>query len=141
MRKILFRGYSEEYGWIYGDYAAPNGIHPVNIFPHKDSNAIEGVAVEPKTVGQYTGLTDRNGKKIFEGDIVKGISYSSEWRGVIIWIDEIASFGLYCGHEVAWENSSILKRTAKGTNDEFTAEVIGNIHDNPELMEGVKYEL
>lgn len=87
------------------------------------------------TVGQFTGLTDRNGVKIFEGDIVTGIAYSKEWVGNVIWIEEIASFGLlYNGHDVACENSSILKRAAKGINDEFSAEIIGNIYDNPELL-------
>lgn len=91
--------------------------------------------IDPETLGQGVGITDKNGKEIFEGDIVTGIAYSQKWIGTIIWIKEIASFGLYHGHEIAFENCSILKRAAKGMNDEFTAEIIGNIHDNPELLE------
>lgn len=94
-----------------------------------------GFEVIPETIGQYTGLTDKNGKKIFEGDIVDGIAYACEWKGVIVWIPQIASFGLNHGHDTAWENCTILKRAARGMNDEFSAEIIGNIHDNPELLE------
>jgi len=95
--------------------------------------------VIPSTVGQYTGLTDKNGVKIFEEDIVTGTAYSFERVGVVVWIDEIAGFGIkYRKREeaAAWENTSILKHLCKGRNDQFAAAVIGNVHDNPELMKG-----
>ena len=145
MREIIFRAKRVDNGeWVEGYYlenAIGKHIGGV-IFERKVQ--IDGLEftfvwhkVNPETVGQFTGLIDKNGMKIFEGDIVRGIAYSSEWIGVIVWIDEIASFGLRHGHDIAWENCTILKRAAKGMHDEFTAEVIGNIHDNPELVEVV----
>lgn len=139
MREILFRGKrTDNDEWVYGYYVEPEKLDEsgMEYFIIEKSAVGSTNRVIPETVGQYTGLTDRGGIKIFEGDIVKGIAYSQEWVGVIIWIKEIASFGLYHGHDIAGENSSILKRTTKGINDEFTAKIIGNIHDNPELLKG-----
>ena len=90
-----------------------------------------------RSIGQYTGLPDKNGVKIFEGDIVKGTAYSATTIGVIVWIDEISSFGVRrvnAPNPTAWENSSILRCVSLGKTDEFAAEVIGNIYDNPELL-------
>ena len=130
MREILFRGENKTTGeWVQGD-----------LFHYGEQAFIaannRNAEILPETLGQFTGLTNRNGVKIFEGDIVTGIAYSQEWVGNIIWIKEIASFGLNHGHDIAWENSSILKRATKGINDEFSAKIIGNIYDNPELLKG-----
>ncbi len=144
MREILFRGKRVDNSeWAYGYYVHYDDIkdnkkddtdyiikkHNGEYFPFEE--------VISETVGQYTGLTDKNGKKIFEGDIVKGISYSTERHGVIVWIDKIASFGVkYWSRETptAWNNSSILMQIQNGRKDEFAAEIIGNIYDNPELL-------
>lgn len=82
---------------------------------------------------------DWNGRKIFEGDIVKGVAYSTDFVGYIVWIDAIAGFGVryFNKHRepTAWENSSILKAIQRWKQpNEFQAEVIGNIFDNPELL-------
>lgn len=95
--------------------------------------------VDPETVCQYTGLKDKNGRKIFEGDVVKGVAYSIDFIGYIVWIDEIAGFGVRYFNKrrepTAWENSSILKAIQRWKQpNEFQAEVIGNIFDNPELV-------
>lgn len=86
-------------------------------------------------------LTQRstNGRKIFEGDIVKGVAYSTDFIGYIVWIDAIAGFGVryFNKHRepTAWENSSILKAIQRWKHpNEFQAEIIGNIFDNPELI-------
>lgn len=141
MREILFRGKEKNSGeWIYGDLRHISDGHGGYILCIVDNtngrnNDVTGVEVVPETVGQYTGLTDKNGVKIFEGDIVKGIAFSVTKIGVIVWIDEISGFGVrYAQNLVAWENSSILRCAAIGKTDEFAAEVIGNIHDNPELL-------
>ena len=78
--------------------------------------------VDPATVGQYTGLTDKNGKRIFEGDIVDvdGYAYACRWDGGNV------EFGLYNKYES-------IGIAYIGT---FNIEIIGNIHDNPELLEG-----
>lgn len=110
----------------------------------------EGIMVashlaDPETVCEYTGLTDRNGRKIFEGDIVKGVAYSIDFVGYIVRIDAIAGFGVryFNKHRepTAWENSSILKAIQRWKQpNEFQAEIIGNIFDNPELLEGGEVE-
>lgn len=133
MREILFRGKSPvTKEWVYGD-----------LFQHGEQRFVmtggHNIEVVPESVGQYTGLTDKNGVKIFEGDIVKGTAYSAKFVGIIVWIDEIGGFGVrYRKRQeaTAWENSSILKCASKGRTDEFTAEIIGNIYDNPELDKG-----
>lgn len=143
MREILFRGKEKNSSkWIYGDLRHISDSHGGYILCIVDNtngrnNDVIGVEVVPETVGQYTGLTDKNNVKIFEGDIVKGTAYSATRIGVIVWIDEISSFGVRyvnAPYPAAWENSSILRCVSRGKTDEFAAEVIGNIHDNPELL-------
>lgn len=104
-----------------------------------NTSGISGIEIDYETIGLFSGLTDKNGVKIFEGDIVKGIAYSVTKIGVIVWIDEISGFGVRyvnAPNPTAWENSSILRCVSLGKTDEFAAEVIGNIYDNPELLGG-----
>lgn len=129
MREILFRGKTEKGEWVYGDLLHPdlygNG-YAIEDFTKGKNNCCD---VVPETVGQYTGLTDKNGQKIFEGDIVKGLFlHSSPVNSVIEFRD--GCFGLLWYRdevEIFWSFSSIC-------NVEY--EVIGNIHDNPELLKG-----
>lgn len=148
MREILFRGkainrdsgyYRTTYkngDWVYGLVTRLYDNRFENLPAEmKDLSGVNGIEVNHETIGQFTGLTDKNGKKIFEGDIVKGIAYSITKIGVIVWIDEISSFGVrYAQNLTAWENSSILRCVSMGKTDEFAAEIIGNIHNNPELL-------
>lgn len=78
--------------------------------------------IDPETIGQFTGLTDKNGKRIFEGDIldVNGYAYACRWD------EGNVEFGLYN----KYESIGIAYIGA------FNSEVIGNIHDNPELLDG-----
>lgn len=152
MRKILFRGkvINRDKGyhrtgykngdWIYGLLTRPYNERFENLPAEMtDTSGISGIEVDYKSIGQFTGLTDKNGVKIFEGDIVKGVVYSVTKIGVIVWIDEISSFGVrYAQNLTAWENSSVLRCVSIGKTDEFAAEVIGNIYDNPELIGGTK---
>lgn len=153
MREILFRGQTRRKGekvrkdgspvesnWVYGGVLKGNGDHSIIYQTEPD---IEKKVVYTDTLGQFTGLTDKNGTKIFEGDIVEGVAYSGNFVGIIVWIDEIGGFGVrYKKRQeaTAWENSSILKCASKGRTDEFTAEIIGNIYDNPELIRGAEDE-
>ena len=131
MREILFRGKridngewtegsllqvsvaSKTYTLIFGDRFSFNG---------RNMKALEHALIDPSTIGQYTGIDDKNGKRIFEGDIVceEGTFFS------IAWVD-------------SWYGFAALM---VGTMDRFSIEelgllsikVIGNIHDNPELL-------
>ena len=145
MRESLFRGKRKDNGeWICGDLLqdVESGICAIVSYVNLGGNIHDLsesciFAVIPETVGQYTGHTDKNGVMIFEGDIVKGTAYSATTIGVIVWIDEISSFGVRrvnAPNPTAWENSSILRCVSLGKTDEFAAEVIGNIYDNPELL-------
>ena len=144
--KFLSRGKRKDNGeWVTG-YYVPVGdkyhyICTGMLTIIKNVPTFEHFYVIPETAGRCTGLTDKNGKMIFEGDVVKGVVLSSEFIGDIVWIEEIASFGI--GHRgkrepTAWENSSLFKRLRLGYKDQFAAEIIGNIHDNPELIGGTK---
>lgn len=126
MREILFRGKSiltEE--WLYGGI-----VHHADDYFMVDSTSNMGYLdpelVMPETVGQYTGLTDKNGVKIFEGDIVS-ISKEDE-RGVVRWEDSDAAYVIGCDDNI---DLSFLENLWG-----IDVEVIGNIHDNPEPAEG-----
>jgi uncharacterized phage protein (TIGR01671 family) len=122
MREILFRGKRKgNDNWIDGgfcEYRNFSGEDVYNIIHNGYSNE-----VIPETVGQYTGLTDKNGKKIFEGDICKHRSnYSGEYIITVVTYTD----GQFLS--MADNNSGF------NLSDKF--EVIGNIHDNPELLGG-----
>jgi uncharacterized phage protein (TIGR01671 family) len=161
MRDILFRGKCVDTGiWYEGGYIhlhktthcpigdpeqfPDNDIHQIVFERMTDwelPNQHLRVDVNPETVGQFTGLTDKNGKKIFEGDVIQFHKFRDEpdWVGVISY-DQCQyivtgkmplSYGkpidgeaFYCPFEVA----------VSGINKE-TIKVIGNIHDNQELLE------
>lgn len=149
MREILVKGKRSDDGeWVYGWYVEyPFGRWPVrpSIVPSEDArNGHFGfVKVVPETVGRYTGLTDENGKKIFEGDIVRqlnrcpyvnGYPYSEDTEiGVVYWDEG------YCG----WRRTTngVLHRgkvESYRLSNSCCYEVIGNIHDNPELLGGAE---
>lgn len=126
MREILFRGKQKENSkWVYGNYAVTDNNEKQQHFIFQNK-AFE-FEVESETVGQYTGLTDKNGKKIFEGDILKNIE-SDE-------IVDICYSG--CSFRYSYNNSiygySVDDIEEGIVTDEFG--VIGNIYDNPELLE------
>lgn len=144
MREILFRGKKENYGWVYGSLVqAPGFVGIIERdeerydYPYMDSTTgcIDGNAciVDPDTVGQYTGLTDKNGTKIFEGDVVRAVLMASkstlpfEWPAAPV-VYKGTRFGL------AYK-SNIGFVSLDGFAPTVTCEVLGNIHDNPELME------
>ena len=122
MREILFRGKRADNGkWVYGfPYINHNCNYEIVCYDHKINFQRISFEVIPETVGQYTGLTDRNGKKIFEGDIVKYINNSP------CKIDYIDSQFV-----MMWEN--FYRNFERVYDDQI--EVIGNTYDNPELLE------
>ena len=114
---ILFRGKTVCDGdWVYGGITWNPSRK--KFFIHTDW---EEANVIPETVGQYTGLTDENGVKIFEGDIL----HAAQGDFVVRWSESICSF-------VAGEKERMRPCMNSGTVKCY--EVIGNIYDNPELI-------
>ena len=125
MREILFRGKiiepCEYQGqWLEGFYAV-----------EKKENGLNGFYCDPETVGQYTGLTDKNDTKIFEGNIVRYVGVDIDgsedtYIGAICFEPEKVGFAIKRDDYRAFFVNSWL----------IDIEVIGNIYDNPELMNG-----
>lgn len=140
MREILFRAkainripgreYRTKYkngDWVYGLLEKPR--YPE--FPEfpaemRNEDGVSGIDVDFDTVGQYTGLKDKNGVKVFDGDIIK--STETEEVAVVKWYEEHSAFMAYVPilHVVDYIGEVELE----------IIEVIGNIHDNPELLGG-----
>ena len=159
MREILFRGKRMNNGeWVHGSYAYQYGCHQILLEQTDGEYGFDNYHVDPDTVGQFTGLTDKNGKKIFEGDIVKcrhrvvrfyleDIENINPRRSYGKETEENDSYGFSCFY---WRNYAVSFRDGciriqnGSDHHEIRAnyiynhaiEVIGNIHDNSELMEG-----
>ena len=133
MREILFRGKKIcDSKWVIGNYNAPL---PTNWGATiEDAINIPNLAysVDPDTVGQYTGLTDKNGKQIFEGDIIKAKIEGGNHEG-FTWPNMRVEFeqGAFC--LVYGEHNRLCN--FNGLAPSVSLEVIGNIHDNPNLLE------
>ena len=121
MREILFRGKQIDNGeWIYGNLIQERYIvGDIVDWEEEYFNTEWWALVIRETVGQYTGLTDKNGKKIFEGDIVTRCG-GEKYQGVY-------------EHEDTVVVADTIDIVMLGEFQEL--EVIGNIHDNPELVE------
>lgn len=117
MREIKFRGRVPDKGWLYGDlrHIGNNLIYIVDKFGRS--------SVNPNTVGQYTGLKDATGKEIYEGDVIKTREGDV---GVIVWETELGGF------RARLADNSFYTLTALFAS---MFSVIGNIYDNPELLE------
>lgn len=134
MREILFRGKrADNVKWEYGDlWCNPYGKRVVCIVsPINDQGTTGGNEVIPETVCQFTGLYDKNGRKIFEGDIVRTKKY-----GKVIGHVNVNDYDTF---KVVYEPAIFrLVNSTRGFNLVGRAidyEVIGNIYDNPELLE------
>lgn len=123
MREILFRGKNIDLEWVEGDLLQ-NGVDYKTAIRTNKEGLVERVISH--TVGQYTGLTDKNGKKIFEGDILV-ISNQRNYPVLVKFTD----FGWCC---VIPNNNTYLNYRHRLENNYTKYEVIGNIHDNPELL-------
>lgn len=136
MREILFRGKATSglnaCKWVEGffvkDFWFP-ASRGYGIIP-ADNEKGGYCEVYPKTVGQYIGLTDKNGKKIFEGDIAK--HFDRFYRKTVYGTVEYR-YGCYVVHTFDSPNCPAIDVVMNESN----VEIIGNIHDNPELLEGV----
>ena len=128
MREILFRGKRTDNGeWIEGSLW--NYVGEMKIL---SSTNVVGYDVIPETVGQYTGLTDKNGTKIFEGDIL-GTDITRPYL-IVEYRDASFMFNCNDGGEDYYDIMLPILKEAH-TKYEY-GEVIGNIYDNPELLKG-----
>lgn len=126
-REILFRGKQLVDGeWVQGSYVSNTQYPAIAVW---DGDTLSLHPVNPQTVGQYTGQLDRNGKKIFEGDILRWTAEDGESGKVYVKFDG-GFFGLYCCYAQGCE-PDLFNDFLDG---EQPLEVIGNIHDTPELM-------
>ena len=136
MREILFHGKRADNGeWVEGDLIQV-GLHDkpkyASIMPQTPVSCVYGVLAE--TVGQFTGLTDRNGvKMIFEGDICRFKRFNDIHVGEIVFNVTTASFVMRYQSIVGVYGEKATHKMLLSACDNI--EIIGNIHDNPELME------
>lgn len=140
IREILFRGKRADDGkWIEGLLAYCNFNHGIEkaIYVATELGSITPYKIKQETVGQYTGLKDKNGKKIFEGDIVcTRFPKECEHAGNICSIGDIQfRDGIFGIEWTQWKNDTFwgLRRIDEDFHKEI--EIIGNIYDNPELLE------
>lgn len=145
MREILFSGKRVDNGeWVYGVFIPDcleslhgqdchwGFIKTYRLEGKYENVKNETVEVDRETVGQYTGLTDKNGKKIFEGDIVEFTDkYRRKGRSDIVFEDLKWKYRwrYYCENPIVWIGIDVSS---------VKFEVIGNIYDNPELLEEKK---
>lgn len=129
MREILFRGKRTDNGeWLIGHYTEHKGVAQIWV---ASDNGQWNYLVDPNTVDQFTGLTDKNGKKIFEGDVLstENGTFSNTGMGRIL-----------C-HKGMWTSYYGQDALGRDCFDELytvceSRAVIGNIYDNPELLGG-----
>ena len=150
MREIKFRAkHGKE--WVYGD------LHLLSKMPHIHTDPFTKKSINIETIGQYTGLKDKNGKEIYEGDILRveefknesgPIEKSEEFYEVFDLEDMKGEKQREYTSPVSWEDGAfVISVNRKGDTDLsalfgdmrlsfpiFIFEVIGNIYDNPELI-------
>lgn len=135
MRDIRFRGRRLDNGeWAYGNLIITTNPfkkedEPFGYFIHSGPNIMAPEPVDPKTVGQFTGLKDKAGKEIFEGDLISeggSAPYEVIWQHHSVqWIMQSLSEGRYYRHMA-------MDYAAK------SYEIIGNVFDNPDLLQEIK---
>ena len=164
MREILFRGQTRRYGekvrmgdgeklpsnWVYGGIFPGTGDFSIIYGGNSETleiTALDKYVVYSDTVGQYTGLKDKHGKRIFEGDLLNGFRYPffreeenvHNYFAEVVWFEDSPAFGL-----VTHKHPQATVRGISDGNAEYIGEyfdpndweIIGNIHDNPELLGG-----
>ena len=154
MREILFRGKRADSGeWVYGDLLHPdiygNG-YSIEDFTKEKNNCFD---IIPESISEFTGLTDKNGKKIFEGDILHFKTYQGDDFACPVGTDvyyrvlfgrcnpDMDTLTEYVGFWALGKNYDEDDLYECGNSisylvDSHGACVIGNIHDNPELLGG-----
>lgn len=143
MRKIIFRGQAEKFHeeagkwvceWVYGGALQGNGGHSVIYGIKRNAKSIRKYVVRNETLGQYTGLHDKNGERIFEGDIIRTKQFGKQSKDNKVNFNGYDVFAIIY-HEGKYELDNASRNfILAGEKGKFSGEVIGNIHDNPELL-------
>ena len=137
MRVILFRGratrdYTEHYikkgDWLFGNLVKEKSQYANGYYIKEIESPFRTHEVDPSTVGQHTGRWDKNKVKIFEGDICKYRYGASTYIGKVVFNTRACIFEMRRTEIVGYHKTQLLNHIDK-------VEVIGNIHDNPELLE------
>lgn len=129
MRKIVFRGKDKDGTWVYGDLSVHMDGKPfIRTWVQRTTDCLyRSAQVDPDTVGQFTGLHDKHGNPIFEGDIVLKRTWP---RGKSPCSVRYDGGMFHCGY-----GGGSSTPTHRYTLEDSQIEVVGNVHDNPEIME------
>lgn len=138
MRIIKFRGKRAK-GECVGEWAYGELTQHDNLIWLEECEYFSGAYVQPDTIGQFTGLYDKNGKEIYEGDV---FSVDGKYPKVVKYIEEWLSFcvanidTLTTPPMSSWPEKSIYMQLSSDWWKDFQneIEVIGNVHENPELI-------
>lgn len=121
MRVIKFRGVKQGTStWVFGDLKHDKGISSTGLY---DRITVAGYPIEENTVGQFTGLLDKNGKEIYEGDILN----NGQRNYIVCWNSERGAWWLKSKELIYTQPLGFL------STELF---IVGNIHDNLELLKG-----
>ena len=120
-REIKFRGLRPDKVWIYGNLIQSG--QRTYMVREKDYYNFK---VKAETIGQFTGLYDKNGKEIYEGDVVG----DSKIRWIVKWNKHRMGFSLYPTTEQLYDEMPV------NVENKLGYEIIGNVYDNPELLGG-----
>lgn len=140
-REILFRGQrSDKKQWVEGDLIHGVGLRKgkmyilplhANLASLEGCDPLDGYSVIPETIGQFTGLTDKNGTKIFEGDIVKTKIERMEFTTTVVWGEKSKGWSIKCDRTGREKWGKIKYYSLPFSHN---IEVAGNLFDNSELL-------
>lgn len=135
MREIIFRGKAKKtHEWVVGYIVSVAKWREAHIHPYNADSSSVYYCVIPDTVGQYTGLTDKTGAKIFEGDILQYLVRQENIERFVV------KFGQYDEYHVGFYAEAISEKDAYRMDLAWwvnvrNAFVVGNVFDNPEMLE------
>jgi len=138
MREILFRGQNIDYNWVFGGYVFISGTTMAGHLCKGGKYIIDEYGkpheVNSATIGEYTGMKDSKGVKIFEGDI---LSVNGKYPKIVEYAEDRMSFCLINIEELKhadWKDIKQVPGVVRWNDFKREILVIGNIHDNPEML-------